>query len=186
MTCIAGNNTSKMAALMGLLKRDMHGAVVESMAQRGITYPCSWGVSLPAVRKAAAGFAPDHYFARFLYGQQIRELQLSAYVIADPALVGESEMAFWGEGVKNPELAENLAFSLLSRTELPVRMIGRWLEADCSVLLKYCALLTLARMSGKCNTADKEYILDAAHLFVGSTDILLRNAAENLLLKMEI
>lgn len=185
MTCIAGNNTTKMAALMRLLKRDMHGAVVESMARRGITYPCSWGVSLPAIRVAASRFASDHDFARFLYGQQIRELQLSAYIIADPALVTEDEMAFWGAGVDNNELAENLAFSLLSHTGLSARSFGRWLADDCSELLKYCALLTMTKMLGRCGQEDKDYIYSIGKMFEVSEDVLLRNAADNLLMRVE-
>lgn len=185
MTCITGDNTAKMAALMRLLKRDMHGAVAESMTRRGIIYPCNWGVSLPAIRKAAAGFAPDHDFARFLYGQQIRELQLSAYLIANPALVTDVEMAFWGAGLHNHELAENLAFSLLSHTDLPLKTIANWLEDDCPVLLKYCALLTMTKMSGRFSVEEKEYVMSVVEKFTDSPEVMLRNATENILIRLE-
>ena len=49
-----------------------------------VTENAMGGVSLHAVRRAASLFAPDHAFARFLYGQNLRELLLSAFVIADP------------------------------------------------------------------------------------------------------
>ena len=80
-------NREKMAALVRMLRRDINGAVVERMEQLGIRYECNWGVSLHAVRRAASLFAPDHAFARFLYGQNLRELLLSAFVIADPRAV---------------------------------------------------------------------------------------------------
>ena len=86
-------NREKMAALVRMLRRDINGAVVERMEQLGIRYECNWGVSLHAVRRAASLFAPDHAFARFLYGQNLRELLLSAFVIADPCAVSADELA---------------------------------------------------------------------------------------------
>lgn len=181
----AGGNTGKMAALMRVLKRNMNGAVTESMERRGIHYPCNWGVSLHAVRTAAQGFAPDHEFAKFLYGQQIRELRLAAYVIADPMAVTAEELAFWGAGVTNAELAENLAFSLLSRSSVGDDIVDAWLDDKAPVLLQYCALLTVARMVVLGN-ARKDKFVDIASEFVRSEDALVRNAAENLMFRLEI
>ena len=141
-------NREKMAALVRMLRRDINGAVVERMEQLGIRYECNWGVSLHAVRRAASLFAPDHAFARFLYGQNLRELLLSAFVIADPCAVSADELAFWGAGVKNSELAENLAFSLLSHTSLARPLAEKWLAEDAPSLLRYSALLALSRMRG--------------------------------------
>ena len=142
-------NREKMAALVRMLRRDINGAVVERMEQLGIRYECNWGVSLHAVRRAASLFAPDHAFARFLYGQNLRELLLSAFVIADPRAVSADELAFWGAGVKNSELAENLAFSLLSHTSLARPLAEKWLRMlrRCSVtvpcwLFRGCAVAT--------------------------------------------
>ena len=132
-------NREKMAALVRMLRRDINGAVVERMEQLGIRYECNWGVSLHAVRRAASLFAPDHAFARFLYGQNLRELLLSAFVIADPCAVSADELAFWGAGVKNSELAENLAFSLLSHTSLARPLAEKWLAEDAPSLLRYSA-----------------------------------------------
>ena len=131
-------NREKMAALVRMLRRDINGAVVERMEQLGIRYECNWGVSLHAVRRAASLFAPDHAFARFLYGQNLRELLLSAFVIADPCAVSADELAFWGAGVKNSELAENLAFSLLSHTSLARPLAEKWLFRGCAVATAGC------------------------------------------------
>ena len=142
-------NREKMAALVRMLRRDINGAVVERMEQLGIRYECNWGVSLHAVRRAASLFAPDHAFARFLYGQNLRELLLSAFVIADPRAVSADELAFWGAGVKNSELAENLAFSLLSHMSLARPLAEKWrrMLRRCSVtvpcwLFRGCAVAT--------------------------------------------
>lgn len=174
-------NREKMAALVRMLRRDINGAVVERMEQLGIRYECNWGGSLHAVRRAASLFAPDHAFARFLYGQNLRELLLSAFVIADPRAVSADELAFWGAGVKNSELAENLAFSLLSHTSLARPLAEKWLAEDAPSLLRYSALLALSRMRGSDGRLPDGVDGDAlAARFAGDGSVLVRKAAEAL------
>lgn len=50
--------------------------------------------------------------------------------------------------MKNSELAENLAFSLLSHTSLARPLAEKWLAEDAPSLLRYSALLALSRMRG--------------------------------------
>ena len=160
-------NREKMAALVRMLRRDINGAVVERMEQLGIRYECNWGVSLHAVRRAASLFAPDHAFARFLYGQNLRELLLSAFVIADPCAVSADELAFWGAGVKNTSLARPLA--------------EKWLAEDAPSLLRYSALLALSRMRGSDGRLPDGVDGDAlAARFAGDGSVLVRKAAEAL------
>ena len=78
------NATSKMVALLGELRREMNGAVVDSMREKGIEYALSYGVSIPTIRALARQYAPDDELARLLYQQQVRELQLAALTIASP------------------------------------------------------------------------------------------------------
>lgn len=190
-------DTEKMVALMRAMKRGMNGAVAEAMERRGIRYPASWGVAVPDIRKAAAAFAPDHSFARFLWQQQLRELRLAALTVADPAAVDAGELDFWGDGTVNPELAENLAFSLLSRTGLDEVIAARWGGNDVPPLLNYCMLLTLARMLRTARAAApgpetstaydalRHRAGEAAAGLLSSTDWLVAEAADNLLLTIE-
>lgn len=174
------SNAEKMAAYMRLIKREINGAVSESMEQRGIHYPCNWGVSLHVVRRAAATFAPDHAFARFLCGQQLRELRLASYAIADPQAVTAEELDFWGASVTNVELAENLAFSLLSRTRLAATVMERWCRPEAPELLCYCALLTLARNRQLSAAERAEALACAARFSEEGHPALIRQAASNL------
>ncbi len=170
-----------MGALVRMLRRDINGAVVGRMEELGVRYVSNWGVSLHAVRRAAALFAPDHAFARFLYGKQLRELLLSAFVVADPESVTAEELAFWGAGVTNAELAENLAFSLLSHTSLAGPLAEEWLRADAAPLLRYCALLALARMrDGDGRLPDGVDGVELAARFADDESALVRKAAEAL------
>lgn len=180
------NNAEKMGLLVGLLRRDLNGAVVDSMEELGIHYSRNWGVGLPAIRKAAGAFAPDHDFARFLYAQELRELRLSAFAIADPAAVTVDELDFWGAGVENTELAENLACSLLSRTALASEVSQKWLCADKPLLLQYCALLALARMAegGNSGLAVPD-IRALAQRYAEGGDSLTKRAACDLLIRID-
>lgn len=173
----------RAARLRGQLRRHMNGAVVEDMKNCGMTgYASNWGVSLPEIRRIACELAYDHDFARFLYGQGLRELLLSAYIIADPKAVTAEELDFWGAGVVNAELAENLSFSLLMHTGLVSPIIDKWLKGEVPELLRYCALLTLARMSvaGKLSDGERSEALQLAQKFAGDGSLLVSSAARSL------
>ena len=119
------NHTARMAALLGKLRREMNGAVAESM-QRG--YGLNYGVSIPTIRAIAGRVGTDHAFARFLYRQDVRELRMAALTIADPVSVTSDNVDEWFVGRMPEELIEELALRLLSRCGRPV-LDGCGLEA---------------------------------------------------------
>ena len=122
--------SGRMAALMRRLRPEMNGAVVEAMTARGIVYPLSYGVAVPAIREAAAAFGPDHDLARLLYRQQVRELRLAGIYTADAEQLSPDELDFWARGVVNTEVAEHLAYALLGRTRWAGTVLFRWLGGD--------------------------------------------------------
>lgn len=79
------NHTSRMTALLGELRRERNGAVADAMRLVGAPYGLNYGVSLPTLRRLARAEKPDYAFAKFLSLQDVRELRLAAYHIADPA-----------------------------------------------------------------------------------------------------
>lgn len=140
------NATSQMVALLGELRREMNGAVVDSMREKGIEYALSYGVSIPTMRALARQYAPDDELARLLYQQQVRELQLAALSIAVPGNVTIDELPFWAKAVTTVEMAENVATVLIARTKIAKEAVGEWLAAD-NALLRYAAML----VGGRCN-----------------------------------
>lgn len=140
------NATSKMVALLGELRREMNGAVVDSMREKGIEYALSYGVSIPTIRALARQYAPDDELARLLYQQQVRELQLAALSIASPENVTEEELPFWAKAVTTVEMAENVATVLISRTSVAEIAVREWLKVE-NGLLHYAAML----IGGRCN-----------------------------------
>ena len=112
------NHTERMVTLLGAFRRERNGLVADTMHYDGRRYGLNYGVSLPTVRCIVRAEERDHEFARFLYGQQVRELQLAALHLADPnRLADTEEAAFWLSGVQNSELAEEAAFALLRHAE---------------------------------------------------------------------
>lgn len=133
-----------MIRLLGTLRREMNGAVADSMYAYGRPYGLNYGVSLPTVRAIARAEGCDHDFARYLFRQQVRELRLAALHIAEPRRIDVAEAAFWAEGIINSEAAEEAAFAMLSRSPYIKEIYGRWSGSD-NELLAYAALMAAAR-----------------------------------------
>ena len=136
--------TSRMVELLGRLRREMNGAVADSMRVRGRPYGLNYGVSLPTIRAIARSCPPDHAFSRYLFLQDVRELRLAALTLAEPRQVVPAEFDAWGAGIVNSEVAEEAAFALLSRTECVRELYAAWMAAT-DPLLRYAALLSAAR-----------------------------------------
>ena len=87
------------------------------------------------------------------------------------------ELDFWGASVTNVELAENLAFSLLSRTRLAGPLLERWCTPEAPEALRYCALLALARMKTLTPGERDEALARAARFVEEDNPALVRQAA---------
>ena len=144
------DHTSRMASLLGRLRREMNGAVVEAMERAGVKGPLNYGVSIPTIRAIAAETGRDHAFARFLYRQEVRELRMAAVSIAEPSAVTPDELPEWLEGDPTLELLDELALKLFSKCspEVTDTLAGRWLTRG-TLPMRYAALMTLARVPRK-------------------------------------
>ncbi|MBQ1173837.1 MAG: DNA alkylation repair protein, partial [Alistipes sp.] len=92
----------------------------------------------------AATEQPDHDFAKYLYQQQVRELRLLACHLAEPAKVDIHDFPFWARGIRNAELAEELAFALLSKIYDINSLMGIW-TTESNELIAYAAIMAAAR-----------------------------------------
>ncbi|MCD8072346.1 MAG: hypothetical protein LUE10_04080 [Alistipes sp.] len=137
------DHAQKQARLLSLLRRQMNGAVAGSMREKGLRYRLNYGVSVADIKSAAAGFAPDHPFAKYIYGADIRELFLSAFLIADPLSVTADELTFWASGIITTETASNGAVWLFCKSPAAEALIAHYYGCG-DPLLRYCALMTAA------------------------------------------
>ena len=133
-----------MIALLGAMRKQMNGAVADTMRYYGGKYGLNYGVSLPTLRSIATAEQRDHSLAHYLYKQQVRELRLAALHIAKPEEVTLSEATFWAEGVINSEVAEEMSFALLCKAADAKLIIEEWSKSD-NEFLTYAALMAAAR-----------------------------------------
>lgn len=125
------------------MRKQMNGAVADSMHYYGEDYGLNYGVSLPTVRQIAKGEERNHPLAIYLYKQQVRELRLAALHIADPDLINTESLDFWAEGIINSEVAEEMAFALLRHARALPEIFEIWIESE-NELLAYTALRAAA------------------------------------------
>ena len=142
------DHTSRMTALLGAFRRERNGAVADAMRFYGSPCGLNYGVSLPTLRTLARAEGCDHAFARYLYLQQVRELRLAAFHIADPAQVTADEFPFWAGGLLNSEMAEEGAFALFGRMEHFPALFAAWTSPASAPLTTYAALMAAARSAG--------------------------------------
>jgi 3-methyladenine DNA glycosylase AlkD len=133
-----------MIALLGKVRKQMNGAVSESMATHGEQYGLNYGVSIATLREIADGESKDYAFAKYLYQQQVRELKLCACHIADAQQLDTHEFPFWSRGIANAELAEELAFALLSKIYDINSLMGVW-STESNEMVAYAALMAASR-----------------------------------------
>lgn len=133
-----------MVALLGKIRKQMNGAVLDTFRYYGAKYGMNYGVALHSLRDMAREIGCDDELAHFLFRQQVRELQIIALWIADAEAVTEVEFDFWANGLINSELAEQAAQGLLSKIMPIDTLVERWCGSG-NELLAYAALLAASR-----------------------------------------
>ena len=140
--------TSRMVALLAAMRRERNGAVADEMRFFGAPYGLNLGVSLPTLRRIARAQVPDHAFALYLCSQDVRELRLAAFHIAEPERLSAEELPRWGAAIVNSEAAEEAAFGLLSRAAVFSSLFDEWTFSE-NPLLVYAALMGAARLTAQ-------------------------------------
>ena len=133
-----------MVTLLGKIRKQMNGAVLDTFRYYGAKYGMNYGVAIHSLRQMATEQGTDHDLAHFLFLQQVRELKIIALWIADPKCFDSVDMAFWSEGIINSEIAEQAAQALLCKVADIDSLLDSWCHSD-KELLCYAALLAAAR-----------------------------------------
>lgn len=136
--------TSGMVALLGSVRKQMNGAVLDTLRYYGADYGLNYGVAIHSLRETARATGRNDGFARFLYRQQVRELRIVALWIAEPERTTVGDFQFWADGIINSEVAEQAAHALLSQIEDIDALLAEWCASD-NALLAYAALLAASR-----------------------------------------
>lgn len=134
-----------MAKLLAEIIHEKHGLVADTMNYHGKRYGMNYGVNLYTIRAIAKREGTDHLFAKYLYRQQIREMQLLAISMADVAVMDTEELNYWADGLSCSELAEEFALKVLPRTNSFWELFEEWLEGD-NDMLQYSAMMAGSRV----------------------------------------
>ena len=143
--------TKQMVTLLGSMRRERNGVVVDSMAD--CSCGLNYGVSLPTVRSIARAQAKDAGFALYLWKQDVRELRLAALHIAPCEAFTLADLDTWAEGMTDAELAEEAAFAFLSKLSDFDQVFSMWIRSE-KPLLRYATLQAVVR----CVAPRKEWI----------------------------
>ena len=141
-----------MVALLGKIRKQMNGAVLDTFRYYGAKYGMNYGVAIHSLRDMAREIGTDDDLAGFLFRQQVRELQIIALWIADAAAVTPETFDVWHSRIINSELAEQAAQGLLCRITAIDTLLERWC-AEGSELAAYTALLAASRSDIVTDTA---------------------------------
>lgn len=137
----------KKRLLLYRLRKEMNGAALDYMRYYGADYERNYGVQIYALRDIAQQIGCDDDLARYLYADTIREVRLVGAWIADAERVTTEDFDFWGRGVINSEVAEQLAHALMSRIGAINELLDEWCAGN-NALLAYTALLAASRNQG--------------------------------------
>ncbi len=139
------DKTTRMAKLLGELITEKHGLVADTMNYHGKRYGMNYGVNLYTIRAIAKREGIDHTLAKYLYRQQIREMQLLAISMADAAAMDAEELKYWADGLTSSELAEEFALKILPKVDEFWELFEQWLESD-DEMVQYSAMMGGSRV----------------------------------------
>lgn len=132
-----------MISLLGSLRREMNGAVADSMSYYGTRYGLNYGVSLPTIRSIAAKEERDNALALYLYKQDVRELRLAALHLAQPESF-DVDATTWMDGITTSEIAEEMAYALLRHIETLPMLFDNWCRSG-KEFPTYAVIMAVAR-----------------------------------------
>lgn len=127
--------------ILAELRRDTNGAVVGTMFEMlGSERYINYGVTIPAIKKVAARYAPNHPLAMEMFASEIREMKLCAIYVEDPTEVTEEQMELWSEAFDSQEILEHCSTMLFFKAPFALTVARRWIDSR-----PYAAMLMAAK-----------------------------------------
>lgn len=150
----------KKILLLDKLRRQMNGAVVDSMKKyRGLEGLRSYGVSVPTIKDICREENLDHNFALYLFGSNVRELKLCAVFLDEPEKVEPAQIEEWISECHNDEIVSH-AVHLFAKSRYADQYFNCWIDSDDKKLVRLALIMvgSMAR-SGKIGEFAREKIL---------------------------
>lgn len=115
--------------ILAEIRRQMNGAVSQTMRELGQRDTINFGVSLPTIKEIALRYAPNHELACQLSERKSREALIAALYIADARQLTEQQMRQWSLGWQNEEIARLSAMILFHQSPHAALVAGSWLNS---------------------------------------------------------
>lgn len=147
----------KKILLLDRLRREMNGAVVDSMKKyNGLQGLSSYGVSLPTIKDICAENEKDHEFAIYLFKSNVRELKLCAIFLDEPNKITDEQIDSWSAETNNEEILSNMAH-LFAESDQADKFFNIWIESSSEKLQRLSLI-----MAG--SSARNRRVLDGAKI----------------------
>jgi 3-methyladenine DNA glycosylase AlkD len=119
-------STARLEEVVAALKAMANLHNVAGMARFGIKTDNALGVSMPMMRKLAAGIKKDHALALQLWEAGIHESRILATMVDDPQLVTPGQMERWVLDFDSWDVCDQACMGLFSRTPLGIEKARQW------------------------------------------------------------
>lgn len=111
------------------LRRQMNGAVSQSMRELGQSDSLNFGVSLPTIKSIALKYSPNQELACKLNARKSREAHIAALYVADATLTTEQMMQQWSENWQTQEIARLSAMLLFHKCPSALSIAAMWINS---------------------------------------------------------
>lgn len=158
----------------------MNGIVAEALEKQGLNYKRNYGVVVSRLCEIARKYTPNAQLAEALWLSGEREFMLLACILQPKEELSFTDAKNWLQRVHNAELAEQLAFRLLSRVSFANELAQYALSQE-DIWQKLVALYVLPRIVHTLDSASCQFYLNLIMTLLDADSMLLMQAAVNVL-----
>ena len=134
----------------------MNGIVAEALEKQGLNYKRNYGVVVSRLCEIARKYTPNAQLAEALWLSGEREFMLLACILQPKEELSFTDAKNWLQRVHNAELAEQLAFRLLSRVSFANELAQYALSQE-DIWQKLVALYVLPRIVHTLDSASCQF-----------------------------
>lgn len=157
---------ARLSEILRELRRQMNGAVSQTMRELGQRDVINFGVSLPTIKDIALRYAPNHELACQLSERQSREATIAALYIANAEQLTIDQMEKWSDKWRTEEIARLSAMLLFWKSPQAAEFASLWIGTT-TALRSTSALYIVGRI---CGMVDDALILRAIEQSIKTPD----------------
>lgn len=127
--------------LLGLMSRQMNGAVAGVLRKNSPRGLLTYGVSVPGIKDIVASERGNVALAEHMYNSNVREMKLAAIYIMDSDALTVEVMECWADGFASHEVMLHAASGLLWRSPYAGEVASSWVEHSDTLRMGAAAIM---------------------------------------------